>query len=242
MRFRARRSSGAEPRRVAVAPATERVPAASLRAAAERALEDAFPRFDGRDVHFRLVSELPEALEVPLGDGAARVEARLPAHADAGSNVDVLLRVSVDGVPYRTLVARWRVELYETCLVPRHAIAAGAPLDRDLFERARVRRTRGLHARPVDASALVGARAMRALEPGVEVLESDVEHPPLIEAGSLVLLRVRSGSLEVTTRASALEGGRLGDSIRVRTIDRDKELTAVVRGPGLVVVQLSKER
>jgi flagella basal body P-ring formation protein FlgA len=83
---------------------------------------------------------------------------------------------------------------------------------------------------------VVGKVARRALGPGELLGQNSVEQPGLVRSGETVRLLVESGGLRITVLARALQNGRLGDPIKVRNIDSDRVITAVITGRGEVRV------
>jgi flagella basal body P-ring formation protein FlgA len=82
----------------------------------------------------------------------------------------------------------------------------------------------------------MGMVARRVLGPGELLNQNSVEQPGLVRSGEIVRLLLESGDLRMTVRARALQNGRLGDPIKVRNIDSDRVITAVVTGRGEVRV------
>jgi len=82
----------------------------------------------------------------------------------------------------------------------------------------------------------VGKVARRALGPGELLGQNSVEQPGLVRSGETVRLLVESGGLRMTVLARALQNGKLGDPIKVRNIDSDRVITAVITGRGEVRV------
>ncbi len=75
--------------------------------------------------------------------------------------------------------------------------------------------------------------ASRDLRPGKVVSTSDVVLPKLVDRGQPVELKVRRGTVVITVRGIALNAGRRGDVIRVKTSTAEgRTLEGVVTGPG----------
>jgi flagellar basal body P-ring formation protein FlgA len=86
------------------------------------------------------------------------------------------------------------------------------------------------------AAEAVGKIAKRALGKGELLSQSSLEQPGLVRSGETVRLVLESGGLHMTVLARALQNGKLGDPIKVRNIDSDRVITAVITGRGEVRV------
>lgn len=78
--------------------------------------------------------------------------------------------------------------------------------------------------------------ARRTIQAGAIITNSDVAAPPDIRAGEQVTLTVRCGAVAIKTSAEARQDGRVGDSIRVRTIASNEDVRARVAAPGRVEI------
>jgi flagellar basal body P-ring formation protein FlgA len=76
----------------------------------------------------------------------------------------------------------------------------------------------------------------RPLAAGKVLTRLDVESQAAVSRGEWVALRVRSGFIEMESRAEALQNGRVGQTVSVRTSTATTPLAARVVGPGQVEV------
>jgi len=87
--------------------------------------------------------------------------------------------------------------------------------------------------------AVVGQRAKRFIAPGAVVKVTDLELVPLVRRGQIVSVRSLVGGVEVRSAAKALDNGRLGDVVELRTGGRKGEvLTGIVIGERRVMIGL----
>jgi flagella basal body P-ring formation protein FlgA len=86
------------------------------------------------------------------------------------------------------------------------------------------------------ASEVVGARARRALEPGVPITARMLTIPPLVKSGQTVVTVARIGTIEARGRATAAQRGFLGDVIRLVNKDTGRRLRGRVIARGRVEV------
>jgi flagella basal body P-ring formation protein FlgA len=84
---------------------------------------------------------------------------------------------------------------------------------------------------------LLGKKLKRNLRAGETVQENQVEFPPLIERGSRVTIQARGRGLVLTAFGEARQDGELGEYIRVRNNNSQREVSARVLAAGLVSVE-----
>ncbi|MCF3095903.1 flagellar basal body P-ring formation protein FlgA [Aeromonas australiensis] len=82
--------------------------------------------------------------------------------------------------------------------------------------------------------SLVGYKSSRHLRAGHLLGELDLQKPMAIEQGQGVLIRASDGAFSATTRGEALEGGAIGDPIKVRNNASGKVIQAWIIGRGEV--------
>lgn len=178
----------------------------------------------------------PPPVEIPVGTGRHRVEARIGKRPTSSGTISVPVDIHVDGVRYRTVWTSWSVSLWETRPVLARTVRAGQELGPQMFERRRVLIENTGGAKPLDQGSLVGSVALRDLPAGGLVTGLDVSRPLVVEPGGSVFLRVKSGSIEARVPAVALQSGAIGDRIRVQTANGAQELIArlVTRDSALI--------
>ncbi len=71
----------------------------------------------------------------------------------------------------------------------------------------------------LDRSSLVGKTARRTLLPGLPVSTNAVGEPKAVTTGSMVRVVFIEGGLTISTYASALQSGAVGDVIPVRNLE-----------------------
>jgi flagella basal body P-ring formation protein FlgA len=88
-----------------------------------------------------------------------------------------------------------------------------------------------------DPAETIGQRAKRLIPAGSLIEPDTLEKVPLVLRGQLVTIIATIGSIQLVSAGKATEEGRLGDVIRVRSMDDNHaELDAIVTGPGEVRV------
>ncbi|SDH80899.1 flagellar basal body P-ring formation chaperone FlgA [Roseospirillum parvum] len=135
-------------------------------------------------------------------------------------------RLTLTGRVFKTI----EVPVLARSLRPGAVIAAG---DLD-WQRRRVATIDA--ADLTNPAEIVGQAARRALSPGQPLKARDLEAPRLIEKGDLVLIRLATAHLHLTTEGTALEDGAEGDTIRVRNSTSRQVVHGRVADHNLVVV------
>ena len=88
-------------------------------------------------------------------------------------------------------------------------------------------------------SMLVGKVARRTLLPGQPIATNSVGEPKIVTIGAMVRLIYEEGGLTISTYASALQAGAVGDFISVRNNESGLTVGGVVRPDGSIHVGVS---
>jgi len=214
---------------------TEVVRGDALRTEAAQALRSAL---NGRDATF--ADEGTQA-DVVVPKAANKIE--LHALADArtlrSGIVPVAVQVWIDGSPYQTVQASFKVEMYATLPVLVADVRRGDVLGAGSTDLRRVRVDASLAGEPLSTSALPGATLTHDMQRGAVVTDRDVQRAQLVKQGDLVQIQVRKGPVVARSTAIASQDGCLGDRVRVTTSSSKRELFAIVTGRDSVEVDLS---
>jgi flagella basal body P-ring formation protein FlgA len=138
-----------------------------------------------------------------------------------------------------TYAATARVRVFASVVVAterldRHDIITGGALRAETREVTHL--TDGYFTAPAE---IEGKRVRRVITAGAVLRASDVEAIPLVGRGAGVTVAVVLGRVTVTSKATALEDGEIGEIIRVQDHTTGKRLLATVAGKGLVVLDES---
>jgi len=94
---------------------------------------------------------------------------------------------------------------------------------------------------PVTAASsladVVGKSARRPLSAGRVVREDYLQRTPMVKRGQLLDVRVRSASIVVRTKATAVSDGFMGGTVKAKTAG-GREISGEVSGPGQMVINL----
>lgn len=88
----------------------------------------------------------------------------------------------------------------------------------------------------LDRGALVGKVARRTLLPGQLVPTSAVQDPKVVVRGETVALVFEADGLVITTVATPLESGGVGDRVRARNVDSGLVVVGIVSQDGALRV------
>jgi flagellar basal body P-ring formation protein FlgA len=89
-----------------------------------------------------------------------------------------------------------------------------------------------------NASDLIGRTPKRSIRPGEPVRPSDIQVPLVVHRNDLVTVVLQTSTIMLTTQATALQDGAVGQAIRVSNTRSKKTLDATVTGPGNVVLAI----
>jgi flagella basal body P-ring formation protein FlgA len=122
-------------------------------------------------------------------------------------------------------------------VIAKRAISRGATVTSD--DVASVRGVlQGVPIKPLPSIAqVVGAKALRPIAAGAIVLPGFVLAPRAVEPGDTVTVTAAAGPVQVTASMIAIDGGRIGDTIRIRHPESKSFLRGRIVGPGQLEVR-----
>lgn len=214
---------------------TEVVTGTTLRAEAAKALDAAMV---GRDVVVVADGAMPD-LVVPRCETRLETRAQPNLRGLGTGTVTIPVQVWVDGAPYQTVQASFKVDLYENLPVLVTDVRRGEQLDARHVVLQRTKVDGALGGEPLAASAVTGATALHDLARGAVLTTRDVQRAVLVRRGDVVQLQVKKGPIVARVSAIAANDAGLGDKVRVTTTDSKRELSATVIGRGNVEVDLT---
>lgn len=88
----------------------------------------------------------------------------------------------------------------------------------------------------VDRSGLVGKTARHTLLPGLPISTNAVGEPKIVTTGAMVRVVFIEGGLMISTYASALQSGSVGDVIPVRNLESGLTISGTIESDGSVRV------
>lgn len=122
--------------------------------------------------------------------------------------------------------------------VPNVTLYPGDLLSEDVLSSRRFKSSAAARA-PValEASQVIGKVARRTLLRGKPIALHALREPYLVKKGNPVKVVYVAGGLVITTYATSLKSGALGDLIQARNSDSGKIITGVVGGDGSLLMR-----
>ncbi|MDR3349135.1 MAG: flagellar basal body P-ring formation chaperone FlgA [Acidaminococcales bacterium] len=223
----------AAPPSVKAAGQQQTLPSASLFALVEEFIGSRLDRSDGSEYKIERLTRLPESIFLP--EGTLAVAPELVGAIRYNTPVQVKIAIAVNGAPQMNLLTAWRVRKFSYVLVTVRDIPARTVLSEAdvLLERREVARFDDVIS---DVGYIAGLETKRPLTAGSVVTKSALGRPQAIRAGDNITIVSRAGAVTVQVAGQALQGGAVGDVIRVRNLNSGKSLLARVESATTVVV------
>lgn len=88
----------------------------------------------------------------------------------------------------------------------------------------------------LDRQSLIGKTARRTLLPGLPIATNMIAEPRVVTVGAMVKVVFTEGGLVITTYASALQAGSVGDVIALRNLESGVTISGTIEKDGSVMV------
>lgn len=217
--------------------------AASGMAAAQESLTDLSDQW----VHNALAQSemqqtMPLRMEVQIGKLDPRLNLapclRMEPYLPSGSKLWGRTRIGVRCVegdrPWNVFVPV-TVKAFGPAWVLTQNVNMGEPLTMDHAMQSEVDWAESPHAIIALPDDWVGKTAVRNLTAGMALRQTMVKAPELFKAGAGVKVLVQGAGFQVTSSGKALQGGSVGESVRVR-MDNGRTVIGTVNAQGEVLV------
>lgn len=186
---------------------------------------------------------MPAAISVP--DGEIVLRARPLGNARVANHMLVWIDVFSAGRFVRATPVRFEVTLFARTPVAAGTLAAETPLSRDNLEVREVDLTRFDFSSTWSGTGVIvsGAatqpmqRLRRTVQSGDMVSEADVQTVPAVSRGDWAMLTTQNGLVALESRVEVLQDGRVGQSVRVKSVNATSAVLARVSGPGRLEMQ-----
>lgn len=193
---------------------------------------EAFLKAIGRDAIIKDV-RIPRDSRIATGD----IELSVASPVKLRPGVE---RFAVSARQGRQSIAEFSVEAsldeWREVAVSTRSIAKGSVLEANDLVMARMNISELPNDITVEIQDALGLQVKGDIPGGSVVRKSALFIPPMVEAGSNVTLIFRSGSLEASAAAVALDSGLEGEKVRVRNDKSKKVISGKIVGPALVEV------
>jgi flagella basal body P-ring formation protein FlgA len=181
------------------------------------------------ELQVRSIANL-DSIELPEGE----VQLRVVSHAIPANYRNALIPVEVvfEGRALRTYWVKADVRVHAKVAQLARPVAFGRRLLAEDLRPAEcdIEDPRAAYVR--DCAEAVGMTARRALSTGELLRQDMLNEATLVQSGETVRLTLENGPIRITAPAHALQNGRMGDRIKVRNMDSNRAITAVVTGRG----------
>jgi len=186
------------------------------------------------------VERVPEDVVV-AASGTANVTVQRRPNMDYLGKVQLSVRIDYGEGEYVTVPVSLNVRRFVAVAAACRNINRGSVVRADDIELKHMEVTNLPKDIAFDARSVAGKRAKSFFVPGQPFAMHMLENMPLVKRQDGVIVRYETDTFAITAKAVARQDGCLGDRIRVRNIDSQKEFDAVVTGAGAVAAGPSAE-
>jgi flagella basal body P-ring formation protein FlgA len=216
---------------VKVSRAGRTIPSADIAAKAREYVLETMPWPAGEIVID--VERVPEDVVV-AESGTVNITVQRRPNMDYLGKVQLSVRIDYGVGEYVTVPVSLNVRRFVDVAAACRNINRGAVVRADDIELKQMEVTNLPKDIAFDAGSVVGKRAKGFFVPGQPFVMHLLENMPLVKRQDRVIVRYETDTFVITAKAVARQDGCLGDRIRVRNIDSQKEFDAVVTGAGIV--------
>lgn len=191
---------------------------------------------EGGDVEIDVPTRLRQ-VQAPPGRRSLELRGRVRGNGTHATSATVDVELLVDGELHRKVPVQFALRRFHTVLKTAGTIRAGTPLGPDnlVFAREPMAQVTGLFLDSWDQ--VDGLIAQRNLPANQRLTLGDTAPPAVVHRGEVVTVVLTRGRVKVTTRAVANHDAPLAGRVTVTSLQSRAQLTGVVHGSGIVVVQ-----
>lgn len=195
-------------------------------------------RFSTNSAHRNLkveVSDLDSRLKLAKCNEPLRIE--INETRNNSQNISVKASCFDNNVRQWGIFVPTRIHIYANVVVIKNSLLKGDVLTKHNigYERVNTSILRSGHIE--DINRVLGKTITRTMRTGDPLVMAYVDESDVIIKGDPVTIQVRSAFLSVSTLATALTNGYVGQTIKVRNNHSKKVVDAKVAGPGQVTIQ-----
>lgn len=224
---------------IRVTRASAMIPVPAQEAALRAAIEAAWPQAAAPRTRLEVLTDTPLSPVHTPSKTAIDVQVDALSIDSRSQRFSAMLVVpGLDPAMPARLPVAGRLQTFVEVPVPSRRMRNGeviAPTDLVWIE---IEQDRGMRTMAATEDDLVGQTPRRSLSAMEPVQMTEVIAPEVLERGTIVSATLRAGPLVITTSARSLEGGAMGDIVRVVNVDSNRTIQAVVTGPDTVEVPL----
>lgn len=222
-------------REIVVQPAFTVIAPQEIRDAANLALQVAISAEKGADVEFDLITRASN-ITVPPGRNGVDFKARVRDGQVGVTTALVDLTIFVDDEVFKVIPLQYKLSRYHQVLKVNRTIQKGEPLTQSNLVQVREKLSRASGLYLQSFGDVEGKVARRNLQANLTLYLGDIADPAVVYRGQLVIAVATKGRIKVTIQGIANADGAKGDVITVTNPSSGQVLSAVVNGPGVVVI------
>ncbi len=220
------------PPSVGIRRAAQEISRLDIRQAIENAVRN---QISSDVIEARLVKvDLPEKIDAPLGK--VEIRSNLAGVRNLFAPFSVAVEIRVNDAVFRRISVNAEIEASAEVFVAKKNLDAGAKISAaDVrLEKRRIEKPLSFYLR--DTEKLRGAKLIRNVAGGAEIVTDSLIAGVVIRAGDAVRIVGQSGKLEIIVNGEARGSGKIGDRIAVKNLQSNAFLQAVVVDEGLVKI------
>jgi flagella basal body P-ring formation protein FlgA len=179
---------------------------------------------------------LRKGIYIPVDNDIFDIEAESLEISDRQDRFTAVLNLPVSDAEFKQLRITGAIEQVLLLPVLNRLVAPGEIIEaEDLsWENISAKRINGRSIR--NEASVVGFAARRPLQPGKMLMSTDLDKPMAVEKGSKLTVVLSSGLMTLTASARALEGGGIGETIRVMNLKSKQTVEAVITSAGMAKI------
>jgi flagella basal body P-ring formation protein FlgA len=183
------------------------------------------------------IKDIQVADSLQLPNGRITFKVIPPRNRDLLGKIPFSVHFDVNGKFYRRVWATATVEVMAEVVVTTKPLGRHKPISEDDIELLKMDLAKLPAGMITDPEVVLGKRTKRAIGAKTVLRTDQVEFPPLVKRGDVVVIIAESGGLKITALGQVKKKGRLGESIPVMNFDSKKILYGRVLDSSTVIVE-----
>jgi flagella basal body P-ring formation protein FlgA len=179
--------------------------------------------------------QVADSLQLPYGRITYKVIP--PRNRDLLGKIPFSVHFDVNGKFYKRVWATATVVVMAEVVITKKPLGRHKPITEDDIELLKMDLAKLPSGVITDPEAVLGKRTKRAIGAKTVLRVDQVELPPLVKRGDVVVIIAESGGLKITALGQVKKKGRLGESIPVMNYDSKKILYGRVLDSSTVKVE-----
>lgn len=183
------------------------------------------------------IKDIQVADSLQLPNGRITFKVIPPRNRDLLGKIPFSVHFDVNGKFYKRVWATATVEVLAEVVITKKPLGRHKPITEDDIELLKMDLAKLPSGVITDPEAVLGKRTKRAIGAKTVLRADQVELPPLVKRGDVVVIIAESSGLKITAMGQVKKKGRLGESIPVMNYDSKKILYGRVLDSSTVKVE-----